>query len=84
MTTHEAIIVVQENMIYVNHESKDNFISLAIEIYGCACAHAIIAYHQQSSLIPMMLSITCVHILLACVSHYKYSTTIRLLSRKYI
>ncbi len=79
---------------YVNQESKNNFIPLSIEIYdyfnSCfdsfftTCAHAIIAYHQQSSLILMMLSITCVHIPLTCVSHYKFSTTRRLLSRKYI
>jgi hypothetical protein len=66
MTTHATMMLVEENtQLYVEQASSDNFIPLAIKMYGCfhfrfdsffiACAHTIIACHQRSSLVPLML-----------------------------
>jgi hypothetical protein len=66
MTTHAMMMLVEENTrLYVKRTSCDNFIPLAIEIFGCfhfcfdlffiTCAHITIACHQRSSLVPLML-----------------------------
>jgi hypothetical protein len=63
MTTHVMMLVVQDkNTTYVKRALGDDFIPLAIEMYGCfhfhfdyffiACAHTIIPCHQRSSIIP--------------------------------
>jgi hypothetical protein len=65
MTTHAMMMATQEKTLsYIEQTPSDDFIPLAIEMYGClhfcfdsfftAYAQTNIARHQQSSLIPLM------------------------------
>jgi hypothetical protein len=89
MTTHAStIITLDKTWSYVKHTLKNNFIPLAIDIYGCLHYHfnsflttwakATIAHHQRSSLIPRMnyflLSTTYIHNPPMCTSHCDSST----------